>query len=54
MLNRVRNKKFKYIAFFLPNLDGGGAEKVIIDIANSLLKKDTVLRYCYQKKQEFI
>ena len=50
MLYKVRNKTFKYIAFFLPNLDGGGAEKVIIDIANSLHKKGYRIELLLSKK----
>ena len=46
----MRNKTFKYIAFFLPNLDGGGAEKVIIDIANSLHKKGYRIELLLSKK----
>lgn len=50
MLNRVINKKFKYIIFFLPNLDGGGAEKVIIDIANSLHQRGYCIELLVSKK----
>ena len=48
---RVRNKQLKYITFFMPNVDSGGAEKVIIDIANSLYKKGYKIEFFYQKKQ---
>ena len=45
----------KQISFYLPNLDGGGAERVMLNLANNLSKSgNSVDLILSKKKGEYI
>jgi len=46
-----KQNKESSICFFLPNLDGGGAEKIIIGLANALADEDYTVTICVGSKE---
>jgi len=49
MHDAMLNLRQVHIALFLPNLGGGGAERVFTNLANAFVEKRNGCRFCSRK-----